>query len=234
MSDQGSGYEWKRKRGWFNRTAEKIEDLPANLLSSKGALTTSRKREIYEKGTPGQATILKAPDKSMISPDYGGDGRYTLRVELPGRDPYEVKTFQDVTGWDWKRLTPGTIVEVRVDPDDHERLVLCPPETGEPVGRVMDSSEILAEGRRATATIQASEPFGKTAPGTDDPIYVLRLELRADSEGQAWSVQIGQRVPRGAEEMVAAGRELVAAYLEVDEGDSVAIDWPASTGGKYS
>jgi hypothetical protein len=31
--DQGSGYEWRRKRGWLNRTLEKIEGAPLNLLS---------------------------------------------------------------------------------------------------------------------------------------------------------------------------------------------------------
>jgi hypothetical protein len=226
-------YEWKHKRGWFNRTAEKLEELPANLVSRKGALTRSRKRAIYEKGRRGKATILKAPPESMMRPDYGGQGPYMLRVELPGGEPYEVRTWQDVTGWEWKRLTPGTLVDVWVDPDDDERLVLALPEGGKTLGRVMDSAEILAQGHRATATIQASQPFGRTAPGTDDPVYVLELELRSEAEAGPWPVRIGQRVPRGAEEMVAPGSELTVAYLEVDEGDSVAVDWQRSTGGRF-
>jgi hypothetical protein len=228
-----TAYEWKRKRGWFNRTAEKLEELPANLVSRKGALTVSRKRALYEKGRRGKATILKAPPRSMMNPDYGGQGAYTLRVELAGGEAYEVRTWQDVAGWEWKRLTPGTRVDVWVDPDDDKRLVLALPDGGEPVGRVIDSAEILAEGRRATATIQASQPFGTTAPGTEDPVYVLELELRSDAEDGPWPVRIGQRVPKGAEEMVAPGSELTVAYLEVDEGNSVAVDWQRSTGGRF-
>jgi hypothetical protein len=47
-------------------------------------------------------------------------------------------------------------------------------------------------------------------------------------------VQIGQRVPKGAEGLIADGAELQVAYMEVDKGDSVAVDWPGSTGGKFS
>ena len=28
--DQGTGFEWRRKRGWLNRTVEKVEDLPVD------------------------------------------------------------------------------------------------------------------------------------------------------------------------------------------------------------
>jgi hypothetical protein len=228
-----SNYEWKRKRGWFNRTAEKLEDLPTNVLFGKGALTNSRKRALYEKGIAGQATILKVPSKAMMSREFGGEGRYTLRVEIPGRDPYEVKSWQDVTGWDYERLTEGTLVEVRVDPDDQESLVICPPDGGESEVRVMDSAGILAEGRRAAATVRGSKPLGKKAPGTEDEFFLIDLELSSETDG-SWSVQIGQRVPKGAEELVAPGCALTVAYLEVDDGDSVAVDWPASTGGRFS
>jgi hypothetical protein len=38
--DQGSGYEWRRKRGWLNRTLEKkVEGAPLNLLSRDRPLT---------------------------------------------------------------------------------------------------------------------------------------------------------------------------------------------------
>jgi hypothetical protein len=41
-------------------------------------------------------------------------------------------------------------------------------------------------------------------------------------------------VPGGAEGLLAEGSELEVAFLEVDEGDSVAVDWPSSTGGRFS
>jgi hypothetical protein len=33
---------------------------------------------------------------------------------------------------------------------------------------------------------------------------------------------------------VKKGSELTVAYLEVDGGHSAAVDWPASTGGRFS
>ena len=63
---------------------------------------------------------------------------------------------------------------------------------------------------------------------------MIAVELTSDDEPEAWKVAVGQRVPKGAEELIAGGSTLEAAYMEVDEGDSVAIDWPASSGGRFS
>jgi hypothetical protein len=41
-------------------------------------------------------------------------------------------------------------------------------------------------------------------------------------------------VPAGAEETVREGAELTVAYLEVDDGHSAAVDWPATSGGRFS
>jgi hypothetical protein len=62
---------------------------------------------------------------------------------------------------------------------------------------------------------------------------LLRLELRSDDEPDPWDVEIGQRVPKGAEKLVEKARQLTAAYLEVDGGDSVAVDWGASSGRRF-
>ncbi len=39
---------------------------------------------------------------------------------------------------------------------------------------------------------------------------------------------------RRAEKLVKEGGELTVAYLEVDDGHSAAVDWPASTGARFS
>jgi hypothetical protein len=72
--------------------------------------------------------------------------------------------------------------------------------------------------------------MGKKAPGTDDEFYLLDLELEAADEPRTWKVNFGQRVPNGAEEMVAEGSELQVAFA----GDQVAVDWPTSSGGRFS
>jgi hypothetical protein len=121
-----------------------------------------------------------------------------------------------------------------VDPDREDRVLLCPPEQDEVSVTVMDSTQILAEGRHASAKVTESAAMGQTAPGTNDGFFLLNLELSSDAEAKPWKVQIGQRVPEGAESMVEAGEQLVAAYIAVDGGDSVAVDWPASSGGRFS
>ena len=45
---------------------------------------------------------------------------------------------------------------------------------------------------------------------------------------------IFQRVPPGAEELLTAGSELAVAYAKRKSDRDVAIDWPGSTGGRYS
>lgn len=98
---------------------------------------------------------------------------------------------------------------------------------------IMDSSQIVAEGKRATATVTQSARLDKTAPGSGDPLFLMNLELRSGAEPKPWKVQIGQRVPKGAEGLIAEGSELQVAYMEVDKGDSVAVDWRATSDGKF-
>jgi hypothetical protein len=137
-------------------------------------------------------------------------------------------------------------VPCKVDPENHELVWLTPTGFQEPAkqvkgpsinlggllggDRVTDSSQLIATGQRATATVLSSEPMEKKAPGTDDEFYLLDLELRADGDPKTWKANFGQRVPKGAEEMVAPSQELQVAYA----GNQVAVDWPATSGGRFS
>jgi hypothetical protein len=229
-----SDHEWKRKRGFLNKALERAAELPVNAVTRGRPLTTSAKRKLYEQGIKGQALVVEGPPKAVVSEVQESEWRFKVRVELPERDSYEASVFQSFVKWEWEALQEGALVECRVDPGDPNKILLCPPEQDEPQLSVLDSSSILERGKRAEATVTASARLGKTAPGTRDEIYLLNLELSSDQEAASWKVQIGQRVPEGAEEMVAPGARLTAAYLEVDAGDSVAIDWPQSSGGSYS
>lgn len=229
--DQGSGFEWRRKRGRVNKALERVEDVPWNVLSRRGLLTDSAKRKLYETGIQGRAEILQGPGEHAISEVGENIGRFQVRVELPGRDPYRVKVTQSFEGgYESEGLKQGALVECRVDPKNEKRVLLLAPEPDERRLIVVDSSQILAEGKRARATVSDSKDLQMTAPGTDDSVYLLRMELRSDDEPGPWDVEIGQRVPRGAEELVEKGKHLTVAYLEVDSGDSVAVDWRASSG----
>ena len=237
--DGRSSYEWRNPRGAVNRGLEKLEDTPFNLLHGRGLVTDSAKRKLYEQGIVGLAEILERPPSRTT---VGGQAQGVFRfiVHLPGREPYEVESRQSYSGFEWDLLAAGTSVECRVSSRSEERVLLCAPEPDEVaasasarIERIESSTDLLATGRRAVATVSESSPLGQKAPGTEDEFFLLVLELRAAGESP-WSVRFGQRVPRGAESLVAPGRELQVAFGAVGEDDAVAVDWPATSGGLYS
>jgi hypothetical protein len=233
--DQGSGFEWRRKRGWLNRTLEKVEDLPYKVVSGGRPLTDSAKRKLFEDGIVGQAQILKAPSERATSKVQENLGRFRVRVEIPEHDPYEVTITQSFRGgYESEGLKEGALVACRVDPKNDQRVLLLAPEPDERRVIAVDSSDILAKGKRATARIEQANKLDVTAPGSGDPMYELVMEMRSDAETEPWAIRIGQRVPAGAEKLVRKDGELTVAYLEVDDGHSAAVDWPATTGGRFS
>jgi hypothetical protein len=233
--DQGSSFEWRRKRGWLNRAIEKVEDAPTNVLFGGKAVSDSAKRKLYEKGLKGQAVILEAPSQRRVSQVQDSIVSFRVRIDIPGRESYDTKVTQTIMGGHvFESLKKGAMIECRVDPDNEKKVLLIPPEIDEHRITAVDSSDILANGRRATATIETANKLKVVAPGSGHPMYELIMEMRADSEAKPWRIRIGQRVPPGAEELVKEGGELTVAYLEVDEGHSAAVDWPASTGGRFT
>jgi hypothetical protein len=233
--DQGTGFEWRRKRGWLNRTVEKVEDLPYNVVSRGRPLTDSAKRKLFENGIVGQAQILKSPSGRTISGVQENVGRFRVRIEIPEREPYELTITQSFRGgYESEALKEGALVACRVDPKNDQRALLVAPEPDERRVIGVDSSEILAEGKRATARIEQANKLEVKAPGSGDPMYELVMEMRSDTEAEPWAIRIGQRVPAGGEDLVKKGAELTVAYLEVDDGHSAAVDWPATSGGRFS
>jgi hypothetical protein len=234
-NDQGSGFEWRRKRGWLNRTIEKVEDTPTNLLFRGKAVSDSAKRRLYENGIKGQALILEAPGRSRVSQVSESIVSFRVQIDIPGRESYETKVTQTIMGgYVHDSMKKGVLVECRIDPDDDRKVLLVPPELEERKITAVDSAGILAEGKRATARIEQANELDVKAPGSGDPMYELIMEMRAEYEPARWKIRIGQRVPAGAEDLVTEGAELTVAYLEVDEGHSAAVDWPASSDGRYA
>jgi hypothetical protein len=233
--DQGSSFEWRRKRGWLNRAIEKVEDAPTNVLFGGKAVSDSAKRKLYEQGIKGQALILEAPARNRASQVSESIVSFRVRIDIPGRESYETKVTQTIMGgYVQDSLKEDAIVECRVDPDDAKRVLLVPPELEERTITAVDSSEILAAGKRASGTIEQSRRLDVVAPGSGDPMYELVMELRSEAETKPWRIHIGQRVPAGAEDRAKEGEVLSVAYLEVDEGHSAAVDWPASSDGRFS
>jgi hypothetical protein len=249
MTERTSDDEHEEKGGFLGRAAGRS----LKVLGAGPAVTEAAKAKMLAVGIDGRATILKAPSKHRVTEIKENVGRFTVRVELPGEEPYEVKVWQGFWAEEWRVLRPGATVLCKVHPKDHERVLLVveefSPEEKAPRAklkggtlnlrglrkeRVLDSSQVLADGRPATATVLSSESMGKTAPGTDDEFYLLQLVLHADDEPKSWKVEFGQRVPKGAEEMVAEGEELQVSFTAVDDADRTAVDWPATSGGRFS
>lgn len=226
-NNKHSDFEYRRPRSALNRTFERIADVPWNMIGRGRAITESAKRRLYEHGIVGRATVIKAPRQ----PDAQGDteGFWRVLIEMPGRPAFEARVWQSYSGLDWRGLQPGMVVECRVDAHDSRKVLLCAAEPSEPeIVRIVSAAEIVDAGRSAEGTVLRSAPFGQRAPGTDDEIYLLDLELRSPQESAPWTVQILQRVPSGLEPLIGAGNTLAVAFVVVDRGESVAIDWHAS------
>ena len=112
----------------LNRTLEKVEDLPYNVVSGGRPLTDSAKRKLFEDGIVGQAQILKAPSERATSKVQENLGRFRVRVEIPERDPYEVTITQSFQGgYESEGLKEGALVGCRVDPEHEQRVLFSPP-----------------------------------------------------------------------------------------------------------
>lgn len=186
-----------------------------------GALSEAAQREVLVRGLAGAATILGVRER-RTEPGH----RFWVRILTEGQHPYETRVRQRVAEADLEFMQPGDVVGCRVDPGDRDRVVLYVP-SAEEATRV-SIAKILANGRRADATVLSATPVAADYTGRDDPVLRLDLELRAWDEPHPWWVRIVQPVPLSAIQLVDLGRHLEVAFFTVDRGESVAVDWAAS------
>lgn len=180
-------------------------------------LTPAARLELTSRGEPAKATITRVAERM-----------FTVQVDAPGRSPYEARVPRGGSSGDERAveamLQVGDVVDCRVDPGDPRRIVLNPllalddPESISP-------EKILADGRRARATVLAAAPVDISAR---EPVLRLDLEMLAWDEPQPWHVRIVTPVPLSAVPLAALGQKLVVAFFTVDKGESVAIDWMVS------
>ncbi|MFI5715424.1 hypothetical protein [Nocardia sp. NPDC051750] len=192
--------------------------LPRRFRRRGEAPTGADRRELLTHGAAGSATVLATRTRRR-EPGY----TFRVRVRLPGLAPYEAQVRQRVSGAELDRMRPGDLVCCRVDPDDRDRMVLYLPGDADP-GRAA-LAKILADGRRATATVLAVTSVAADYCGCDDPVMRMDLELRTWDEPDPWRVRIVQSVPLSAIGQLDLGAKLQVAFFAVDGGDSVAVDW---------
>ncbi|WP_230329137.1 hypothetical protein [Nocardia aurantiaca] len=183
-------------------------------------LRTRGERRVDARAAAGRRS--ETPDVDIAEP-----GReFWVRIQLEGLDAYETRVRQRVNAADQEWMQAGDVVRCRVDPGDRDRVVLYLP-APEKTSRT-DVAKILADGRRARATVLAATPVAADYTGRDDPVLRLDLELHARGEPAPWRVRVVRPVPLSAMELVDLGRHLEVAFLTVDRGESVAVDWVAS------
>ena len=245
MGDQGSAFEWRRKRDRVDKALEIAEHAPQTLFARRGLVTIPQKRKVYETGIRGHAEILKAPGEHSHSDIRENVGRFHVRVELPDRPPYEVKMTQSYSfGYEAEALSEGAVVECRVDPNNQKRVLLVAPEPNHPIDLEVRSLEApqrtsaaatVAAGKPAVGIVKSARLSDIPAPaGSDGQIWQITMKLHAELERKPWEVTIYQRVPAGAEELLFPGSELRVGYARRKSDRDVAIDWPGSSGGRYS
>jgi hypothetical protein len=245
MGRKASIYEWRNKRDRLELALERVENAPQTLLE-RGLVTLPQKRKVYESGIVGEAEILKAPGKWVRSEVEESQGTFGVRVKLRGEEPYETRTTQSFDfGFESAALVEGAVVECRVDPENRKRVLLCAPEPpDDAIDREIAELEapqessaaaIVASGKPAVGTVRSAELSEIPAPpGSDGRIWDIEMELHSESERRPWKVKIHQRVPEGAEELLAKGAELKVGYAKRKSNRDVAIDWPGSSGGRLS
>ena len=118
--------KWGDRIRKIDRLAERVADAPANLVGGGRAISDSAKKDLYEKGLDGVATVVKAPSKHRVSQVQANVGRFTVSVAIPGEQPYEANAWQEFMFDEWKAMQPGMEVPCKIDPDDREKIWLTP------------------------------------------------------------------------------------------------------------
>ncbi|MEC3955227.1 hypothetical protein VMT65_19455 [Nocardia sp. CDC153] len=212
------------------RTPAKTQAAPADSISAPPPDNPAgdRRADIRtraEKRVDARATAeRRAKARDADTAEAGWE--FWVRVQLEDRHAFETRVRQRVNASDREWMQPGDIVCCRVDPGDNDRVVLYLP-APEETSRT-NIAKILADGRRARATVLAAAPVAADYTGRDDPVLRLDLELHAWDEPAPWRVRVVQPVPLSAMELIDLGRHLEVAFFTVDRGESVAVDWAAS------
>ena len=99
----------------------------------------------------------------------------------------------------------------------------------------VSAAATVAAGNPAVGIVKSAEPSEIPPPaGSDGKIWEITMELRSERERKPWDVTIYQRVPSGAEDLLSRGAELRVGYARRRTDRDVAIDWPGSSGGRFS
>lgn len=188
-----------------------------------------------ENGVLGRAVVIGL-DVSGTSITTGGvETRvctFVLEVALDDTPRYQAQARQRIAVWDIGRIQPGgTMVAVRVDPNDPQRVAIdwqTPPPQVRASGNDANSgsaAQILAMGEACQVVIVQYQDMGMTGP-TGDPIYAFVLTV-VPNGANPYQIQVGNPVPARALVKLFPGSQVPAKRIPSDP-NSVVIDWDAA------
>jgi hypothetical protein len=128
--DPESKYVWRRPEAapGKHRRTERANQAFDKFFSRQGQSADVHKRQLFQEGIEGRAEIIRAPRRGRVDSKRENLGKFRVRVEVPDREPYEVKVKQSFFKDEWERLQPGNTVACSVDPENPKRVLLVAPE----------------------------------------------------------------------------------------------------------
>jgi hypothetical protein len=197
-------------------------------------LTGGVDKDLLTNGQLGRGVILDVSISGTTVQAGGGlverKCTFQLEVMLDGTPPFNASCSQRVAEVYIPQFQPGvTVVAVRVDPNDHSKVVIdfnsqVPTVTMAAPAGGSSAAEILATGRPARGIIVESRDLGVKSPsGVDMFAYALTIIEEGQPPRQ---VQVGNPTPVEARPLLFNGSR-VPVKLGPEEHD-VVIDWAAA------
>jgi hypothetical protein len=211
----------------------KVEIDTAKIAASNAAAEASAAAmaasavpaDLAANGVPGRASVVdvqKTPAGNLI------DCLVTVNVRLiDGTPPYKASCHTPLAPDQAERVIPGqTIVTVRADPTNHDRIALSLTEPT-PVVPVSDPSVVdgpmraLAQGDPCRVVLLAHQRQWLSTPDGSE-LYATKMRVTSDNS----ELQAFVPVPAGSEALMVDGSELPAKRLAL-EPNVLTIDWTA-------
>ncbi len=206
---------------------QRIEaDNAAAQASVVAAAAAAPPEDLAANGIPGRATLVdvqKTPAGSLV------DCALTVSVRLiDGTAPYRASCHVPLSADTADKMIPGqTVLTVRADPNDHDRVAVSLSEPT-PVVTVTDpsllepSARALREGVPCRVVVlQHQQQWLKTPQG--DEFYAVKVRVTSDGS----EFQVNLPVPPQATALMTDGAELPAKRLEADP-NVLMVDWAAA------
>ncbi len=205
-------------------------DLPRKVSNA----TESVAKELLETGLLGRGVIVGVqltPVSTGADFDPSHVCVFTVEVAVDSLPRYHATCRQAVRATVLTQLmSPGAIVAVRVDREDHSRIALSLGEAP-PVGAITDSPEgpdsaILEQGLPCTAVIVQSQALGMRS-STGEDMYAFVLTVLADGR-QPYRTRLGSPVPVRARSLLHSGSTVPAKRMPNGADHEIVLDWAAA------